>query len=75
MKSVHNKSKQPKYVDWKFPCLGLDEVNGDVVVFTMYGKGMVVSPVFYRFGHHVCTWEMSDFKPLPSTESITLSND
>jgi hypothetical protein len=74
MKSVHNKSEQPKAVEWKFPCLG--DYDGMIVLFTEHGKGT-------QLNHEGCnpigcyseTWGMDFFTPLPCTESITLSND
>ncbi len=70
MKSAHNKSEQPKAVEWKFPCLGVSD-NGQVVLFVSDSQGTRVDDKIY----YSETWNMRCFTPLPSTESITLSND
>ena len=75
MKSVHNKSEQPKVVEWKFPCLGVTE-DEEIVIFVEKKRGVSFSNNgFLYVGEYSERWDMSEFKPLPSTESITLSND
>jgi hypothetical protein len=74
MKATHNKDKE---VEWKFPCLGWSHI-GTVVLFIEPKKGTVVKSTEitpYTIGKYFETWNMYTFKPLPSTESVTLQND
>jgi hypothetical protein len=75
MKSVHNKSEQPKAVEWRFPCLGVTEI-GLIVLFSESKIGVKLTREgFGQIGYYSESWDMVYFKPLPSTESITLRND
>lgn len=73
MKATHNKASEGK-VEWKFPCLGV-AADGEVVLFDKAKSGTVVHPVLFALGESYNDWDMSDFTPLPSTESVTLQND
>jgi hypothetical protein len=76
MKATHNKASEGK-VEWKFPCVGIDKDGMEVVGFCEEGVGVVLAnPRLSRkllepFG----AWNMDEFTPLPSTESVTLQND
>jgi hypothetical protein len=73
MKATHNKDRE---VEWKFPCLGFRPVSGLVVLFQCTSTGTVVyKEEKLDMGYFADTWNMDTFKPLPSTESVTLQND
>lgn len=73
MKSIHNKAKQPEI---KYPCLMVAN-NGDIVLFSEERKGIKIvnGTGGDLVGSHSNTWIMKHFKPLPTTESVTLQND
>jgi len=75
MKSVLNKNANQKHKEWKFPCLGRT-LDGLTVLFVTSQGGFVVHDPFaqYSLGERA-VWEIKDFQPLPSTESVTLQND
>jgi len=76
MKATHNKASEPDKVEWEFPCLGVGE-GGTIVLFKSEGKGTRLIGISdkYRTGFYATDWDMDSFKPLPSTESVTLQND
>jgi hypothetical protein len=73
MKATHNKVKE---TGWKFPCLGI-AYDGMIVLFTDEREGTALfDPIGETLSGQVLThWDMRNFQPLPSTESVTLQND
>jgi hypothetical protein len=69
MKLIHNKSK---HVDWQYPCIAISDA-GAIALFKNKSDGVILGPV--EIGFHRTDWDMSKWKPLPSNDSITLSND
>jgi hypothetical protein len=77
MKATHNKASEPDKAEWKFPCLGATK-DGTVVIFMRksYGTCIIQGPNSVAIvGEWAKDWSMELFKPLPSTESVTLQND
>jgi hypothetical protein len=82
MKVTHNKASEPEKAEWKFPCLGYMPDNGQIVLFTglnqkgnAIGVCLEVGDTCNIFGELFDDWVLSDFEPLPSTESVTIQND
>jgi hypothetical protein len=71
MKATHNKNETPIAA---YPRLMR---SGELItLFTGEGIGVVVhGDEMYGVGHYATGWAMSEFTPLPSTESVTLQND
>jgi hypothetical protein len=76
MKATHNKATQSEKKEWKFPCLGIGKYDC-IVLFRAIGCGVVLTEggVSSGVGRYDEDWVMSNFTPLPSTESVTLQND
>jgi hypothetical protein len=74
MKATHNKASEGK-VKWKFPCLGVGRDGDIVILFTSPQTGTALIHPQKKMGYHSFSWMMSQFTPLPSTESVTLQND
>ena len=76
MKATHTKASEPDKTKWNFPCLAVGE-GGTIVLFKSEGKGTRLIGISekYRTGVYATDWDMDSFKPLPSTESVTLQND
>jgi hypothetical protein len=77
MKATHNKASEPNMVEWKFPCIGIRQDQGLIILFTERNCGTVLSvgDSPYFLGAYGKGWAMDMFQPLPSTESVTLQND
>jgi hypothetical protein len=75
MKATHNKASEGK-VEWKFPCLGIS-ITGNVVLFNKEREGTCIlsGDDCGVVGEYYDEWNMANFTPLPSTESVTLQND
>ena len=67
------KQKEPK---WNYPCLGVfcgSSIPSDLIVlFKSKGCGTTIKGDCV--GEFVTIWCMSDFRPLKSTERVTLTN-
>jgi len=61
----------------KYPAIGVAE-NGIAVMFTSYGKGMVIKTGNnlrnYDIGHYYMSWDMDAFSLAPTTQQFILSN-
>lgn len=77
MKSTINVKNQIDEI--KYPFLGQNIDNGDVVLFTVSGVGTIVYSdprrleSEWKFGYNSKNWNMINFKPFNGT--VTLEND
>ena len=66
-----------KEQEWKFPCLGIGNDGWDLVLFAKNNEGVVIAnPHRIReIGFYSCSWDMEDFKPIPTSQKVILQND
>jgi hypothetical protein len=71
MKATHNKDERPVA---EYP--RLMRSGKLILLFTERLTGIVVhGDESFTIGHYSMSWNMDEFQPLPSTESVTLQND